>query len=76
MNTPSSCMKTEPNFSFPWLFKKPSPLPKEAIHQAFRQNSPDEGTAVAYTLKLKVGFSYRTLLSEMICVYVTCCLLP
>ena len=50
-----------------------SPLPTDTLHQiAKHTNGPKEGTAEHSALEAKAGFSYRTLLGEMMYAYVSC----
>ena len=49
-----------------------APLNTEALKQVYEQKGPLEGTAEHLILEKKSGFSYRTLLGEMMYAYVTC----
>ena len=49
-----------------------APISPDALKQVFDQKGPAEGTAEHKQLKNKTGFSYRTLLGEMMYAYVTC----
>ena len=43
-----------------------------AFQNIYKKCDPDERTVDAYKLELSQGFSYRTLLGEMMYAYVTC----
>ena len=49
-----------------------SPLPGDAITQMYSHTGPPEGTPEYAALARKHGFSYRTLLGELLYAYVTC----
>jgi len=49
-----------------------APLNTEALKQVYEQKGPLEGTSEHRELEDKAGFSYRTLLGEMMYAYVTC----
>ena len=49
-----------------------APLNTEALKQVYDQKGPNEGTPEHKALEDSSGFSYRTLLGEMMYAYVTC----
>ena len=51
---------------------KLSPLPSTCINQLYQDAGPAEGTSEHSDLAAKHGFSYRTLLGELLYAYVTC----
>ena len=52
--------------------KPVSPLPTEVLTQLQKHTGPSEGTNEHQNLQDKMGFSYRTLLGEMMFAYVSC----
>ena len=52
--------------------KPNAPLSTEVLHQLHKHNGPLEGTKEHSKLEEKNGFSYRTLLGEMMFAYVSC----
>ena len=58
--------------SEPTLCKPVSPLPDDAINNLYNNAGPAEGTPAHVALAIKNGFSYRTLLGELLYAYVTC----
>ena len=49
-----------------------TPLPTEAINHLYKETGPQEGTPEHAALTEKHGFSYRTLLGELLYAYITC----
>lgn len=49
-----------------------SPLPDDAVNQMFKATGPPEDSDEHAELESKHGFSYRTLLGELLYAYVTC----
>lgn len=49
-----------------------TPLPMDTLHTISTQTGPVEGTPEHQDLETKKGFSYRTLLGEIMYAYVSC----
>jgi hypothetical protein len=49
-----------------------SPLPIDAVNSMYSKVGPSEGTSQVANLSTKHGFSYRSLLGELMYAYVTC----
>jgi hypothetical protein len=49
-----------------------APIPADSIEQLFKDVGPPENTAAHKALESIRGFSYRTLLGELMYVYITC----
>jgi len=58
--------------SEPHTRKNDSPLPADAVTMLYQHVGPTEGTPEHAALAAKHGFSYRTLLGELLYAYVTC----
>ena len=54
------------------ISKTIAPISTEALKQVYDQKGPAEGTLEHKAIEQKAGFSYRTLLGEMMYAYVTC----
>ena len=54
------------------ISKPTAPLPDKCLDHIYREHGPQEGTKEHHTLQQHQGFSYRTLLGELLYAYVTC----
>ena len=61
-----------PNSSIEYETKRIVPMPSDYIERMYKETGPKEHTTNHDILEKKMGFSYRTLLGEVMYAYITC----